>query len=96
MPTNMLVYWRLESGKSKKTGKKVKHCDTCIAMSEMSPFIPENLPIVPRSNHTLCLVNCQCKLIYVSSNEAEVREIFKRLGSARAVLAKLKALGVLV
>lgn len=95
MPTNMLVYWRLEAGKSPRTGKKVQHCATCVALNEMSPFIPENLPIVPRSNHTLCLNGCLCKLIYVSSTEAKVRETLTKHGTARQVLAKLKSQGLL-
>ena len=91
MPTNMLVYWRLETGINPKTGKKVNHCDSCKTLSEMSPFTVQNLPLVPRTNHTLCMSGCKCKLVYVSSTEAKVREINNKLGASRTILAKLKA-----
>jgi hypothetical protein len=92
MPSNMLVYWRLESGISPKTGKKVEHCESCTELSKMSPFTTENLPIVPRANHTLCMSNCRCKLIYVSTTASKIDEVTKRLGTAKSILTKLKGL----
>lgn len=95
MPSNMLVYWRLEKGKSPVTGEPIKHCDTCLAMSKMSPFVPENLPIVPRGGHTKCVHNCSCKLVYVNTTSEKAQEVMRKLGGARAILTRLKKEGAI-
>ena len=95
MPSNVLVYWRLESGKSPVTKKPVEHCSSCVELSKMSPFTPDTLPIVPRSNHTKCMTNCRCKLVYVHSDASTTDAIRKKYKSAKSVLTSLTRRGVI-
>lgn len=53
LPDFFRIYWRLG---------EAEHCQDCLRLAANSPYMPNELPTVPREGHTECLSNCQCHL----------------------------------
>ena len=48
-----VIEWRLSPA---------EHCDDCLELAARSPYLPMELPAVPRDGSTQCLSSCKCVL----------------------------------
>ena len=95
VPNNLAVYWALNKSKSPITGLPVDHCDTCLFMSDRNPWTVDTIPIVPRGNHTLCLVNCQCRINLRKVTDKTLEKIRSKQGRPARTLAEMRKQGIL-
>jgi hypothetical protein len=60
MATNRdtLIHWRLSQD------PEVQHCDDCLYLAGLSPFVRDTLPTVPKAGICRCSSNCRCELEY--------------------------------
>ncbi len=70
MATNKdtLIHWRLSDDPN------VAHCDDCLYLAGLGPFVRDTLPTVPKAGICRCGSNCKCELEYEAvSQEDAVR-----------------------
>lgn len=76
------IYWRLDPGAS--------HCDDCLELSRLSPFVKDTLPTTPKAGACRCLSRCACQLEFVPSSPAAIAAIRRNNLNARYILARFK------
>lgn len=68
MPDNTLLHW--------VGPRDEKLCPGCAYLMEMSPFVKDNIPAVPRDGSTSCLTHCRHRIVVRVAND--LSEVVRR------------------
>jgi hypothetical protein len=83
MPDNTLLHW--------VGPRDEKLCPGCAYLMEMSPFVKDNIPAVPRDGSTSCLTHCRHRIVVrVANNLNEVVRRRQQLPRRDAMVRELK------
>jgi hypothetical protein len=86
MATNKdtLIHWRLSEDPN------VAHCDDCLYLAGLSPFVRDTLPTVPKAGICRCSSNCRCELEYEATSQANAQQVRAGNGSKSYVVRKIR------
>lgn len=69
-PEGIALYWVVDI--------HAEHCESCLWLEKQSPFLPENLPTLPKAGDTICKVGCKCKIVQGKVSASRLKNLWKK------------------